>query len=109
MAAASGIAAIVAAAGSVERRFTALGDSFAVNDDIEDEFTVDGNTITWDGANPEMQNTSGSPKTVTSLAIYTAPAAGLLMAVIPHSPVILENNETIGYALVEVTFNTADP
>lgn len=108
MAASPGVAASIVSDGALTRRFTAIGSSFAVNHDILGEFTRVDNVLTWDGANPEMQNTSGSVKTVTTLQLLTSAVAGLVMVNIPHSPVILENNETIGYALVEVTFNTAD-
>lgn len=108
MAASPGVAASIVSDGELTRRFTAVGESFSVNNDILGEFTRVDNVLTWGGANPEMQNTSGTPKTVTALQLWTGPVGGLLMANIPHSPVILENNETIGYALVELSFNTAD-
>ena len=67
------------------------------------------NTIAWDGANPSFQ-ASGSVSPA-NLFVGTDEAAGSildddLICNIPHTAVPLEENETIVYTSIQISFTT---
>ena len=113
MASAEGIAGIIAGTSAATRRFIAIGTdgtivgNFSENDDKSGTWSRSGATITWGGANPTMQNTTGTTASVTGLKILTSPV-GIVIANIPHPDVTLADNYSIVYTSIEITFTTDD-
>lgn len=65
-------------------------------------------TITWGGSPPEAQNTDSSVRNVTALTVrFQLTTDDRIFAHIPHATVTLNQNDTIVYTSVEITFETA--
>ena len=114
MADAAGIARIISEMGDSNWNFgtgqglaisigsVTLSGTWSLTDDNSD-------TISWDGDDPSMTNTSSQTSDADFLDIRViSPAAGNRVAVIPHTPVSLSEGDTIIYTSIQITFTTDD-
>ncbi len=62
-------------------------------------WTRSANTITWNGADPQIENDSGSSKDIDNLRIDVS---GDRMAVIEHTPATLADGDVIKYTSIQI-------
>lgn len=65
-------------------------------------------TCEFNGSDPAITNDTGSQSTIVALRVYYEAIGNNVFLTVPHGNVILNDNDTIVYTNIQVSFSTAD-